>query len=179
MVCSLEPLPGLAPCSVRGSKPTADPRIQTCLEPRSSSLSFVLLHAGNCSPHWSPWLGSSALEKLYFFNGGKSQSYVELKIPVVDACLPESPTCSIVFPVMMPVAFAVCSKAVHIHLGWKGELVLWTGKQLLFIWNAEETLYSQCIIRQQHLQPSVASRALLHDMTTEKQPKAYPRDVTS
>lgn len=85
----------------------------------SSSLSFALLHAGNCSPHLSPRPGSSALEKFYFFNGGKSQSYIELKIPVVDACLPESPAWSVVFPVVMPVSFAVCSKAVHIHLGWR------------------------------------------------------------
>lgn len=119
--------------------------LQTCLVPRSSSLSFVLLHAGNCSPHSSLWPGSSALEKFYFFDGGKSQSYIELKIPVVDTCLPESPTRGVVFPVMMPMSFAVSSKAVHIHLGGKGEPVLQTGKRLLLIWNAGETLYSQCI----------------------------------
>lgn len=115
-MCSWKLVLGLIPCSVRCSKSTADPRIQTWLVPRSSSLSFVLLHAGNCSPHLFLWPGSSALEKLYFFNGGKSQSYIELKIPIMDACLAESPTWSVVFPVMVPVSFAVCSKAVHIHL---------------------------------------------------------------
>lgn len=168
-MCSLS----LATYSGRCSKSTADPRIQTWLVPRSSSLSFVLLHAGNCSPHLPPWPGSSALEKFYFFDGGKSQSYIELKIPVVDACLAESPTWSVVFPVMMPMSFAVCSKAVHIHLGWKGELVLWTGEQLVIIWNAEETPYSQCIYRQQHLRFSVVSQALLLHRETS------PRYMTS
>lgn len=179
-MCSWKPVLGLIPCSVRCSKSTTDPRIQTWLVPRSSSQSFVLLHAGNCSLRLSPWPGSSTLEKFYFFNGGKSQSYIELKIPIMDACLAESPTWSVVFPVMVPVSFAVCSKAVHIHLGCKGELLLLTGKQLLFIWSAEETLYSQCIYRQQHLRSSVVSQALLlPDITTEKQPKACPKYVTS
>lgn len=122
--------------AVRRSESTADSRIQTWLAPRSSSPSFVLLHVGNCSPHFSPWPGSSALEKIYFFNGGKSQSYIELKISVMDSCLPESSSWSVVFPVVVPVSFAVCSETIHIHLGSKGELVLWPEK----LWNVEETL---------------------------------------
>lgn len=133
-------LPVVSIAAARRSKSTADSRIQTCWVPRSSSLSFVLLHVGNCSSHFSPWQGSSALEKIYFFNGSKSQSYIELKIPIMDTCLPESPSWSVVFPVMMPVSFAVCSKTIHIHLGSKRELVLQPGKQLVFIWNVEETL---------------------------------------
>lgn len=123
----------LSIAAVRCSESTADSRIQTWLAPRSSSLSFVLLHVGNCSPHFSPRPGSSALEKIYFFNGGKSQSYIELKIPIMDTCLPESPSRSVVFPVVMPVSFAVCSKTVDIYLGSKRELVFWPGKQLVFM----------------------------------------------
>lgn len=123
-MCSLEA--SASHCGVRCSKPTnADPRIQTWLVPRSPALSFVLLHAGSCSSHLSLWPGSSALEEFYFFNGGKSQSYIELKIPVMDAGLPESPTWSVVLPVMVPASFAVCSKAIHIHLGGKGECYGW------------------------------------------------------
>lgn len=58
----------------------------------------------------------------------------------MDTCLPESPSWSVVFPVVMPVSSAVCSKAIHVHLGSKRELVSWPGKQLVFISNVEETL---------------------------------------
>lgn len=89
---SLAELPAVSIAAARRSESTTDSHFQTQLASRSSSLSFVLLHVGNCSPYLSLWPGSSALEKFYFFNGGKSQSYIELKIPIMDTCLPESPS---------------------------------------------------------------------------------------
>lgn len=112
-------LPVVSIAAVWYSESIPDSHLQTWLTSRSSSLSFVLLHVGNCSPYLSLWLGSSALEKFNFFNGGKSQSYIELKIPIMDTCLSESPSWSVVFPVVMPVSSAVCSKTIHIHLGNK------------------------------------------------------------
>lgn len=135
-ICSSAELPVVSTAAVWRSESTPDSHLQTWLSSRSSSLSFVLLHVGNCSPCLSLWLGSSALEKFYFFNGGKSQSYIELKISIMDTCLSESPSWSIIFPVVMPVSFAVCSKTIHIHLGNKRELLLWHRKQSV-IWNIE------------------------------------------
>lgn len=128
--------------------------------------------------HFSLWPGSSALEKIYFFNGGKSQSYIELKVPIMDTCLPESSSWSIVFPVMVPVSFAVCSKTIHVHLRSKRELMLWPGKQFAFIWNAEETFLILGLSVGSLGTSMVWQAILLHELMQPEKPKAYSGDIT-